>query len=275
MPEGVDVVAGDLSDVGSAIAACAGASVVYLCASPPYRLWTEQWPSIMNSAIEGTVTAGAKLIFGDNLYAYGLVDGPIKEDMPYGARGPKGLTRAVLANTLMDVYHSGKLLMAIGRAPDCYGPFVTQSQLGETVFGPVVEGKPARVLGNPDLLHSYMYIEDFGRGLVTLGERDEAAGQIWHIPCAETITTRQLLDIVFDEIGHNPGIKVISGRLLSMKGYFEKMLKELREIRYMMEEPFVVDYSKYESVFGNESTPHREAVRKTVDWYRRRVSQQG
>ena len=268
--EGVTVIAGDVSDVGAATEVCVDASVVYLCANAAYTAWPEQWPAIMHGTIEGAISAGAKLIFGDNLYMYGQVAGPIKEDLPYGAKSAKGLTRAILANTLMDVHHSGKLQVAIGRAPDFFGPRVTQSLLGERVFGNLLAKKPVNIVGNPNVPHSYMYIEDFARGLVTLGEREEALGEIWHIPCAETTTTKDFLEMIFEEAGANPGYKAISGHFLTMLGWFNPILKEMKEIRYITDEPFEVDYSKYQNMFGNDSTPHREAIRKTLTWYKAR-----
>ena len=37
---------------------------------------------------------------------------------------------------------------------------------------------------------------------------------------------------------------------------------------YEFNEPFIVDHSKFEKVFGDISTPHREAVRKTLQWFK-------
>ena len=39
-------------------------------------------------------------IFGDNLYCYGPVEGPITEDLPSRAQGPNGRTRAAIAEML-------------------------------------------------------------------------------------------------------------------------------------------------------------------------------
>jgi hypothetical protein len=48
------------------------------------------------------------------------------------------------------------------------------------------------------------------------------------------------------------------------------MLRELRETQYQFRAPFVSDSSKFESAFGPfQCTPHRDAVRATVDWYSR------
>jgi nucleoside-diphosphate-sugar epimerase len=37
---------------------------------------------------------------------------------------------------------------------------------------------------------------------------------------------------------------------------------------YEFEEPFVVDNSRFEREFGEQAMPLREAIRRTVRWYR-------
>ncbi|MFM2304362.1 MAG: hypothetical protein RLZZ135_1772 [Cyanobacteriota bacterium] len=121
--------------------------------------------------------------------------------------------------------------------------------------------------------HTYTFIEDFAKGLVTLGEREEALGEIWHIPSAETLTTRQFLDLIFAEAQHTPKLRIASPLMLNFLGLFSPMMRELKEINYEFAEPFVVDHQKYERVFGSDSTPHREAIRKTISWFYDRHTQ--
>ncbi len=47
----------------------------------------------------------------------------------------------------------------------------------DLLFGRVVRGKSAQVIGNPDMPHTYTYLPDIGRALVILGEREEALGR--------------------------------------------------------------------------------------------------
>jgi nucleoside-diphosphate-sugar epimerase len=124
------------------------------------------------------------------------------------------------------------------------------------------------VLGNPDTPHTYIFIDDFASGLVTLGEREEALGQTWHIPSAETITTREFIGLVSKELGKPVKIQAAPRWLISMLGVFDPIMRELPETMYQSEQPFVVDHGKFERAFGVRTTPHPEAIRKTLDWYR-------
>ena len=59
--------------------------------------------------------------------------------------------------------------------------------------------------------------------------------------------------------------------LLAVAGIFSPMLRELRETAYQFRRPFVIDSSKFEVAFGRlEPTPRREAVGRTVEWFRSR-----
>lgn len=272
VPAEVEVVRGDVTDPESVHSLAREAGVVYLCAQPKYTEWPEKFPPIMRGAIEGVARTGAKLLFGDNLYMYGPVDGPIHEGLPYAATGRKGRTRALIASMLMQAHEEGKVRAAIGRSPDFYGSYVLNSAAGERVFASALAGKPAGVIGNPDTPHTYMYIDDFGRGLVTLGKHEEALGKVWHLPSAPTVTTRRFVEMVYEEVGLPPKMRVAPSLVISTLGLFMPMMREVKEMLYEFDKPFVVDASRFERAFGDQVqvTPHEEGIRRTVAWYKKR-----
>jgi hypothetical protein len=49
-------------------------------------------------------------------------------------------------------------------------------------------------------------------------------------------------------------------------------MREIIEMLYEFEEPFVVDHAKFERAFGERATPLREAIGETVRWYRSKHS---
>jgi len=49
---------------------------------------------------------------------------------------------------------------------------------------------------------------------------------------------------------------------------FNPIIKELKEVLPHYEQPYIVDHSKFENAFGNNSTPHKTAIRETISWYR-------
>jgi nucleoside-diphosphate-sugar epimerase len=269
LPGEVEVVEADMTDPGAGRRALSGAAVVYHVASAPYDRWTELLPPLMRGVLDAAAATGARIVFADNLYAYGPVDGPLTEDLPARATGPNGRVRVALAHQLMEAHAAGTVRATIGRASDYFGPFGRESVAGERLFVPALAGRSTQVLGDPDLPHTFTYVGDFARGLVTLGTHDEALGEVWHVPSAETISTRQFARLVFEGAGKQPKLRVVPSAFLAALALFSPTLRAVREQQYQREAPWIVDHSKFARAFGAAVTPHQEAIAATLAWFAR------
>ena len=267
MPADVHLESADLSDPEAARRVLTGAERIFFCAQPPYEQWAMLFPPLIEGVIAGVSAVKATLIYAGNLYVYGKQTNPFSEEMPFRVTGPKGGARVQVEERLLEAHALGEIEVAIGRASDFYGPRVIQSSVGEQIFGAAVRGKTANVLGDPDLPHTYTYIRDFARGLVTLADHEEALGEVWHIPSAPTITTREFVELINDQVDNPVKIRSASGFMVSFLGLFNRDLRALKEIFYQYEQPFVMDHSKFERTFDTRTTPHREAIAETVRWY--------
>ena len=267
LPDSVEVVGANVAEAGDAKRACDGAAVVYHCVNPPYANWADLHPPLMEAIIEAAAAAEARLVFGDNLYAYGPVDGPLTEDLPQQARGPNGRTRAQIAEALMRAHETGRIRATIGRGSDFFGRHVHLSTVGDRIFARAIEGTPAQVLGNPNLPHTVTYIEDFARALVTLGEREEALGQVWHVPNPETVTIRRFVQMAFEEAGHPPRLRAAPRWGIALAALFNPTLRAVKEQLYQSERPWVVVSSKFERAFGWKATALSDAVAATVAYW--------
>ncbi|NMB53779.1 MAG: NAD-dependent epimerase/dehydratase family protein [Leptolinea sp.] len=268
LTEEMDVVKADLYDPAQVFDVVNGARVVYMCAAPRYHEWEKKFPPLMRSVIAGTQKANVRLVFGDNLYAYGEVQGVIREDTPLNARTRKGRVRIQLVDELMRAHQAGNLQVCIGRASDFFGPYARNSTLGERVFIPMLQGKAASVMGDPDQPHTFTFIDDFGRALILLGERPESSGQVYHVPNAPTLTTRQVVEKAFSLIGMPVKMTTMGRLMLAMGGLFIPEARESVEMLYQVEKPFVVDSSRFTRVFGMTATPLEAALQTTIDWFR-------
>jgi nucleoside-diphosphate-sugar epimerase len=144
--------------------------------------------------------------------------------------------------------------------------------MGSRVFGRALAGKSAQAIGDPDRLHTYTFIDDFGKALVTLGEREEALGKAWHVPSAPAITTRRFVERVYGELGQRTKLNTAPRFAITLLGRFDENVRELREMLYQFERDFVMDSSRFESTFGAQPTPLAQAIGQTLDWYRSRTS---
>jgi nucleoside-diphosphate-sugar epimerase len=270
VPLGVELVAADVSKPEEAKQVCEGAAVVYHCANAPYTNWERLFPPLTESIIEGAAAAGARLVFADNLYMYGRVNGPMNEELSGAANGRKGKVRARMARDVLLAHRSGSVRAVIARASDFFGPGVTSSALGERVFGAAIKGGTIDLLGNIDTPHSYTFIDDFAQVLIALGQRDDAFGEVWHAPNAPAISTRQIVQKILEVTKTEPRVRVAPKLVVSVMALYNPMMREINEIRYQFEAPFVVDHSKYEKRFGSQVTPLNDAIERTVAWFRTR-----
>jgi nucleoside-diphosphate-sugar epimerase len=272
LPVGVEQLAADAADPAQTRTACAGATVVYHCVQPPYQRWAAEFPALTQSIAEAAAGAGARLIYADNLYAYGPVHGPLTEDLPARATTKKGRIRTLMAERLLAAHRSGTLQVAIARSSDYYGPGGANSFVGDILFGAAATGKRARWLGRLDVPHSLNYLPDVARALLILGARPEAPGEVWHLPAAEPVTGRGFVELIAAALGRPVKVTATSRLALRLAGVFDPGARESIEMLYQWERPFVLDAAKFLRAFGSfEPTPHHQAVATTVAWFRERA----
>lgn len=275
LPDGVQVVKANAAVAHEVQAVCRSAAVAYLCAMPPYTAWPAQFPPLIAGVLEGIAATSARLVYGDNLYMYGPnPGGRIHEELPSAATGPKGRTRAAMAAQLLEAHAAGRIQVAIGRAPDFFGPRVLNATFGERFFNAVLAQKSPDLIGKLDQPHTYTFIRDYASALVTLGQRDAALGKVWHVPSAATVTTGQMLALFAESLGTSIKPRIANLAMLTVLGWFSPMLREIKEMYPSFANPYVVDHSRFAASFGANPTPHVAAVRETVDWYRQRSASQ-
>jgi nucleoside-diphosphate-sugar epimerase len=272
LPTGVDWLGADATDPGAASDAAKGAAVIYQCLNAPYAKWAELFPPLQRGVLAAAERNDALLVTLENLYAYGPTHGvPMTEDLPLEATTRKGRTRAAMTQELLTARDAGRIHIAIGRASDFFGAGVTESTLGQRIFANALTGRRADFIGNPDLLHTYSYVPDIAAGLATLGTDARAVDGVWHLPGPETTTTRQILSLVAQEVGHPVGIRSISKLAVRALGLVNPMLRAMVEMSYEFDEPFVLDTTKFQATFGGAGTQLPVAIAATVDGYRSRV----
>jgi len=268
---GVETVNLDASDAGKLHKVCRDASVLYFCASPHHSSIELHVP-LVQGVTQGVARAGCRLVYADNLYAYGPVDGPVHEGLPHRPVGAMGRARAAAVNHVMEANRLERIGADVICASDFYGPGVTFALLGDRVFGPAIDGGTVNLLGDPDVPHSYTYIEDFARAMVVIAGEAGSFGQIWHVPEARTLTTRAMLEQILEAAGGSASLRVIPRWLEWSLGVFSRPVRELRETAFQRNQPWVVGANHLRERFGFQPTPIEEAVAATVDWYRLRSS---
>ncbi len=99
---------------------------------------------------------------------------------------------------------------------------------------------------------------------MTLGERDEADGRVWHLPVQPPMTGRQWVDRIASVVDRPVKVGRISRPMLVMAGLFSPRIRELRGTLYQWERPWVMDDSRFRAAFAAEPTPLDDALRATL-----------
>ena len=271
-PAGVEVLAGDATDVERMREVCRGAGVVYNAVNVPFVQWRDTFPAAVDGVLAGAEAADARMVFVDDTWMYGRVSGPMTEDLPYRPVSDKGVLRAWLAEKVLAAHSSGRVRTVIGRAPELYGPAV-ESVLGRNLFGPSVEKGRALWVGDLDQPLGPMFIDDFAYGLADLGEHDVALGQVWHLPTPPPTTARQLLALVAAQVRRPVRAVRLGPTSARALGLVWSVAREGAEMLYQFRQPHSVDATKYQTAFSaGKVTPYERGVEEAIRWYRNHPS---
>ena len=273
LPHGVAFAAVDSLDAAALAAALRPARLVICALGFPYRkkLWQHAWPKAMTNLLEACAGSGARLVFADNLYLYGPHDGPLTEALPTVDYGVKPRARAEVTRLWQRAHAEGRVQVAAVRAPDFYGPGVTQSVLGEGSIMALAQGKTALLMGDADLLHDVAHVRDYARAVISLIDApDEAFGQAWHVPCDQTLTLRQHLAIAAAALNVPLRLIVLPRWSAPLLGLAVPVVQEGIEMHFLFDRPYRVDARKFRAHFWSDVTPLSEGLAETALAFRDR-----
>jgi nucleoside-diphosphate-sugar epimerase len=220
---------------------------------------------VMRNVIDACKRHGSRLVFFDNVYAYGHVKGVMTEETPLNPNSRKGKVRAQIATMLLDEMRSGALQAMIARAADFYGPGATLSITHATVFERLKAGKTPQWVGNPKAVHTFTFTPDAGRAVAILGQSDKAYGQTWHLPTTkESLSGEGFVRLACELAGRPFKIQVAPRWMLRLMGLFVPVLRENDEMMYQFEFDYRFDSSKIEAAYDLKPTPYREGIAATL-----------
>ena len=224
----------------------------------------------MQNLVDASLKHGLRVVFVDNLYMYGPQVEALHEAMNLTDHPGKTAVRAEITRIWQGaVNHKGLRFSAL-RAPDFFGPNVLLSQFGEVVFGNLGRGSAAQFLVPIDHPHDFAYVPDIARAVYDLLEApDSDFGQVWHMPCAPTLTARGLMELGAESLGAAPKVFSFPLWLLRILGLFLPLAKELWEMRFQWNRPYFVNADKFKKRFAFEATPFSESIPATAKSFRK------
>lgn len=253
----------DLLNYNELLAAVKGSSVIYLTAGLVYdiKVWQQQWPVIMQNFINLGKETGARLIFFDNVYSYGLVNGAMLETTLYNPSSKKGEVRAKIATQFMGEAKAGNITATIARGADFYGTENMNSFLDMMLLDKFAKKQSAQWIGNPNKLHNFSYIPDMGKGMFLLGQNPASDNQIWHMPTAAPITGKQFVELAANVYGVQPKYMPVKQWMLWLFGLFNKTVMGTVEMYYQYNHDYNFNSDKFEKAFNYKPASYHDGIK--------------
>ena len=265
---GTEAFKADISSYEETLNSVKDTDIVYLCAGLQYNVsvWSVMWPKIMQNTIDACKSVGAKLIFFDNVYMYGKVEGKMTETTPYNPCSKKGEIRAQIATLLEDEIKNKNINAIIARAADLYGPYATKTSVPYIlVFDKLMHNKHAQWTIDVYKTHSFSYTIDCAKGLQLLANKKEAFNQIWHLPTYNPAPDGKIfIEMAAKEIGVPAKYMVLKKWMVRMAGLFDHTVFELYEMLYQSEFDYYFDSSKFNEYFAYNPVTYQKGIQETI-----------
>ena len=263
----VERITADVSDPARLGQLFRGAKAVFHCihgSQYTARAWAAELPGAEQTVLAAAAEAGAVVVFPESLYSYSEPERPMTEAGPREARGGKrGIRTALLKARAASATNT--LSMVAG---DFFGPRVRTSHAGERMVRPVLAGRKLWVVGSADQPHAFTYVPDMAAAMIHAAQAPQLWNQVWHTPSLPAVTQRQLATAFAEAAGvAKPKMAALPGWALRSFGLFAPDLREVAEMLYQFEKPFVMDSAASEAALGLQPTPLSEAAAATVAWW--------
>jgi len=258
----------DLTSRKETLSSVENSDVVYLTVGLPYdtKIWREKWPIIMQNTIDACKKTDAKLIFFDNVYMYGKVDGKMTERTPYNPCSKKGEVRAKIAEQIENEMKSNNIIAVIARSADLYGPYATQTSLPYLLaIEKLMNGEKAQWMVSDNKKHSFTYTIDCAKGMILLANNNESNNQVWHLPTYNpAINGKEFIELISKELGVEPNYSVLKKWMIKMVGLFNKKVFEASEMLYQNEFDYHFNSKKFNDFFNYKPIKYNEGISEMI-----------
>jgi len=261
-------VPGDALVASDVAAAAEGCSLVVHAVNPPgYRNWGEVVLPMLDNTIAAACRNGARILLPGTIYNYGPFAFPLLDER--SVQQPvsrKGRIRVEMEARLRRATTQGAKALIV-RAGDYFGPRAGNNWFSQGLVKP---GRPVTAItypGRPGVGHQWAYLPDVAETMVRLIEHaDLDAFATFHMEGHWDDDGRQMIEAIKRVVGRSDlPVRRLPWRLMALAAPFVPLFRELREVKYLWEQPVRMTNARLLSAIGEEPrTLLDEAVRATL-----------
>ena len=161
----------------------------------------------------------------DEVYG-SIAEGAFTEDSPLQPNNPYSATKAAGDLLCRSFHRTYDMDIRLFRGPNAYGPRQHAEKAIPTFTASAFEGNPLPVYGDGSNRREWLYVEDFARAILTVGDKGEAGGvynggggeEVANIDLARSIcrlagAEESLIEFVEDRPGHDFRYSMVWERL--------------------------------------------------------------
>lgn len=259
---------GNATDLNFLLNVTKGADVLYYCVNIPYPQWHNEAKKLLSVSIEVAIKNNLKLVFPGNVYVYGKPQfNPVTEAHPHFPNSVKGRIRDEMEKMLYHHSVHDGLKYFIIRFPDFYGPYVINGMY-EKLFVNALKGKKLSWYGDKNTLTEFVFIEDAGNAMATVGLSAYHGSKIFNYSAHSPISAKDFLQRIV-KLSEKKSRVSFSNSLMLVKvaGLFNKMAYEFAEMMYLKQEELLLSGELFRTTFGKlNSTDYDAGIISTLNW---------
>lgn len=108
--------------------------------------------------------------------------------------------------------------------------------------------------------------------MIAGADNDDLWNSVLQAPTGPALTQRKIAQAFAAAAGTTAKVGTVPGWVVRAGGTVSTRMRELAEMLYPLEKPFVMGSTQSEALLGFGPTPLEDAARETVAWWRRELT---
>lgn len=234
------IVKGSAQDEAAVSGAAKGVDLLVYAANPPYHRWPQEAMAMLEPAVKAAEQLKLQLVFPGNVYVYAPQAAPIDEQVSMSPPTEKGVIRQRMEQRLQQATERGARVLVV-RAGDFIGPNTTMTWLDLMTS---VKGKKVtlKLPHDGQHVHYYSYLPDLCTNAAQLLNEPLQDWEVFHDP--GLALSKADWQSAFQQLGVPLKVSVFPWWALKLAALFSPLLREVIKMRYLWQQPVVMNGDK-------------------------------